>query len=107
MKGAALDTQTHDTTRAGFRLTNHAAVRIQQRGIPPWYLRLLLEHGKSTHDGHGAVLKSVTKATRQRLQRVLSREQYVRAERYFGVYAVVSDDQAIVTAAHRTHRRFH
>jgi hypothetical protein len=46
------------------RLTNHAALRMQQRGIPAWYLRLLVEHGKTTHDGHGAVLKSVSKSTR-------------------------------------------
>jgi hypothetical protein len=46
------------------RLTNHAALRMQQRGIPAWYLRLLVEHGKTTHDGHGAVFKSVSKSTR-------------------------------------------
>lgn len=90
-----------------FRLIGHAAVRMQQRGIPAWFLRLLVQHGKTTHDGHGAVLKSVSKATRQRLQRVLTPQQYADAERWFGVYAVVSSDDAIVTAAHRTHRRFH
>jgi hypothetical protein len=90
------------------RLTDHAAVRVQQRGIPAWYLRLLLDHGKTTHDGHGAVLKSVSKSTRQRLKALLTREQYVHAERWFGVYAVVaSGDDVVVTAAHRTHRRFH
>lgn len=88
------------------RLTDHAATRMQQRGIPAWYLNLLVEHGKTTHDGHGALLKSVSKATRQRLRTVLSRQQYAQAERYFGVYAVVSHDQAVVTTAHRTHRRF-
>lgn len=89
------------------RLTSHAAMRIQQRGIPAWYLSLLIEHGKSTHDGHGAVLKSIDKSTRQRLKGVLTRKQYASAERWFGVYAVVAGDNAIVTAAHRTHRRFH
>lgn len=89
------------------RLTDHAAVRMQQRGIPSWYLRLLVEHGKTTHDGHGAVLKSVSKSTRRRLRNALSRQEYARAERYFGVYAVVTPDLAVVTAAHRTNRRFH
>ena len=89
------------------RLTNHAAVRLQQRGIPPWFMQLLLEHGDSEHDGHGAVIMSVTKATRQRLARVLDRKQYARAERWFRVYAVVSSDRAVVTAAHRTQRRYH
>jgi hypothetical protein len=89
------------------RLTDHAAVRMQQRGIPSWYLRLLVEHGKTTHDGHGALVKSIAKSTRQRLRDVLSRHEYARAERYFGVYAVVTPEQAVVTAAHRTNRRFH
>jgi len=89
------------------RLTDHAAVRMQQRGIPAWYLHLLFEHGNTTHDGHGAVLKSVSKSTRRRLRNVLSRNEYAAAERYFGVYAVVSSDQTVVTAAHRTNRRFH
>jgi hypothetical protein len=89
------------------RLTHHASVRMQQRGIPAWYLRLLVEHGKTTHDGHGAVLKSVSKSTRQRLRNVLSPKESAQAEHYFGVYAVVTPDRAVVTAAHRTHRRFH
>jgi hypothetical protein len=100
--------QTHTATNPlpQFRLTKHASVRMQQRGIPSWYLELLVHHGKQTHDGHGATLVSVSKATRHKLQAVLSRIEYAEAERYFGVYAVLSDD-TIVTAAHRTHRRFH
>ena len=90
-----------------FHLTSHAAVRLQQRGIPAWFLGLLLEHGKTSYDGHGAVLKSVNKGTRRRLQAVLSRTQYAQAERYFDVYAVVSHGDAVVTAAHRTRRHLH
>lgn len=72
-----------------FRLTDHAAVRLQQRGIPSWFLRLLVEHGKTTHDGHGAFLKSISKASKQRLRQALTRQEYARAERCFGVYAVI------------------
>jgi hypothetical protein len=93
--------------RTDIRFTDHAAVRIQQRGIPAWYLRLLVEHGKTTHDGHGALLKFVSKSTRERLRKVLSRNEYVQAERWFSVYAVVLKDNAVVTAAHRTTRRLH
>lgn len=99
--------QTDDATQDAIPLTHHAVVRMQQRGIPPWFLELLVRHGTSMHDGHGAVVKSVNKAARRRLQAVLSRTEYARAERYFDVYAVVSADQAVVTAAHRTHRRYH
>lgn len=97
----------HSATAPQIRLTQHAAVRLQQRGIPAWFVLLLVQHGNSAHDGHGAVIKSVTKATRQRLAKVLERKVFVKAERWFDVYAVVSGDHAIVTAAHRTQRRYH
>jgi len=85
-------------------LTQHASIRLQQRGIPGWFLGLLVDHGRSRHDGHGAVIKTVDHATLRHLRDVLSRNEYAAAERYFGVSAVVSADQAVVTAAHRTRR---
>lgn len=89
------------------QITKHASIRIQQRGIPPWFVDLLVAHGKTSHDGHGALLKSIDKDTRLLLQATLSRTQYARAERYFDVYAVVGSDESVITAAHRTKRRFH
>ena len=87
------------------RLTGHAAIRLQQRGIPGWFLNLLVSHGRSHHDGHGAVIKTVDKSTRRQLKAALTRTEYVQAERYFDVYAVVAADQAVLTAAHRTRRK--
>ena len=52
----------------------------------------------------GGILRGVDFARRQ-LRDVLSSNEYAAAERYFSVYAVVSADQAVVTAAHRTRRR--
>ncbi|MCZ4314066.1 hypothetical protein O4H66_11710 [Comamonadaceae bacterium G21597-S1] len=102
----ATATEAAASTRPQPALTRHAAIRTQQRGIPPWFLALLLAHGRSRHDGHGAVIKTVDRAARQRLQALLSRTEYAAAERYFDVYMVVAtEDQAIVTAAHRTRRR--
>lgn len=69
------------------RLTRHAAVRMRQRGIPGWYLALLVDHGQTTLDAHGALVKSMTKGTRARLQRMLG--------------------DAVITTAHRSRRRFH
>lgn len=89
------------------RFTDHAAVRMQQRGIPGWYLQLLGEAWQGD-------ARRPRRRAQERLQvhpptpsYVLSRHDYARAERYFGVYAVVAPGQAVVTAAHRTSRRFH
>jgi hypothetical protein len=100
-------TDPRATTPAVFHLTGHAATRLQQRGIPQWFVQLLVQHGKTSHDGHSAKLKSISKATRRRLRAVLSHRQYVQAERFFNVYAVVADDGAVITTARRTRRRFH
>ncbi len=85
-------------------LTHHASMRMQQRGIPPWFVDLLVAHGKQIHDGRGARVVTVDKSTRKRLEKVLTRREYVQAERYFDVYAVVADGDAVVTAAHRIKR---
>lgn len=92
--------------RPNLPLTRHATRRVQQRGIPPWFLQLLLVYGHSRHDGHGAVIKSVDRAARGRMQAALGRAAFVAAEAYFDVYAVVAvDGDAVVTVAHRTRRR--
>lgn len=105
LNDSPLDTAWGSSVRP-LSLTRHAAKRTQQRGIPGWFLALLVEHGRSRHDGHGAVIKTIDHATRRRLKATLSRPQYVAAESYFDVYAVVAtEDCAIVTAAHRTRRK--
>ena len=95
---------TYCTNQPGYVLTTHASIRLQQRGIPAWLRALLVQHGNTVHDGRGAVIKTVNKNTRRRLQKLLSRTECARAERYFDVYAVVAPDMAVVTAAHRTSR---
>jgi hypothetical protein len=87
------------------QLTRHAQVRLQQRGVPSWFLHLLIRHGKTVHDGRGAVIKTVDKEARRRLQQRLSPKAYANAERYFDVYAVVTLSDAVVTVAHRTRHR--
>ncbi len=84
--------------------TVHAETRIRQRGIPPWVLEVLLEHGKARHDGHGAELISFPKRNRKHLQRILSRSRYAEIERHLNVYAVMGPDGAVLTAGHRTRR---
>src|SRR5689334_5239309 len=69
-----------DATDPNLRFTRHASSRLQQRGIPPWFVALLLRHGKTSHDGHGALLKSIDKDARKRIHGALERTEYARAE---------------------------
>ena len=47
-------------------LTTHARVRMQQRGIPPAALDVLLEYGKEAHDHRGCRIVRFDKRSRKR-----------------------------------------
>lgn len=62
-------------------LTTHATIRLQQRGIPPWFVDLLVRHGDPRDLAHNFVLahprcnrsKSDTLAAKQHLECWLER----------------------------------
>lgn len=81
-------------------LTTHARVRMQQRGIPPVALDVLLEWGREAHDHRGCRIVRFDKRSRRRAARVLG-DAYRRLERWLDVYAVVGPDDAVVTVGWR------
>ncbi len=84
-------------------LTQHAAVRQQQRGIPKFVVDYLINHGKANFDHHGAEIITFPKMVRNRLKKVLPKQDYVRQESHFDCYAVVRDGH-LITVGHRTKR---
>jgi hypothetical protein len=42
--------------------------------------------------------------TKRRLRREIGRDGFRRMERYLGIYAIVSDDNQVITVAWRLHR---
>jgi hypothetical protein len=88
-------------------VTVHAQERLQQRAIPPLVIELLEEFGSPIRAG-GAERLIFDKAARKRLTRHLGGPRSLRmVEPWLDVYAVVSDDGYLVTAAQqrRHHRR--
>ena len=81
-------------------LTTHARVRMQQRGIPPAALDVLLDWGREAHDHRGCRIVRFDKRTRRRVARVLG-DGYRRIERWLDAYAVVGPDDAVVTVGWR------
>lgn len=55
-------------------ITDHARLRIQQRGIQKEMLPLLLKYGKKTYDNYGGQVYCLNKASRERLERECGRE---------------------------------
>ncbi len=82
-------------------LTEHARTRMQQRGIPPAALELLLDFGRETHDHRGCRIVRFDKRSRRLALLELGRERYRALERYLDAYAVVAEDDAVVTVGYR------
>ena len=85
-------------------LTDHARVRMQQRGIPPVALDVLLAYGREAHDHRGCRIVRFDKRSRKRAARELG-QAYRGVERYLDAYAVLASDDAVVTVGHRCGRR--
>ena len=85
-------------------LTQHAYLRSQQRGIPPFVMGLILDYGSCKYS-HGAVVYYLDKNSRRALKRHLGPKIYTRMEDQFDVYVVA--DNNVITVAHRTKRMKH
>jgi hypothetical protein len=81
-----------------------ARTRMQQRGIKPAVVELLLDYGREAHDHRGCRVLCFDKRSRQRVARELGRELFRRVERYLDAYAVLAEDDAVVTVGHRVAR---
>ena len=87
------------------RLTEHAQVRCQQRGISPNVLSTVLRFGKCkpTKDGRSY---SMDHPARRRAERALGKTAYGRISDKLNIYIVVAtNDEYVVTVAHRLRRR--
>jgi hypothetical protein len=86
--------------------TAHAEERIQQRGIPPMVIDLLMQFGSASRSD-GAERLMFDKLARKRLRRHLGGDRGLKVlERWLNVYAVIGDNGQVVTAAHK-HRHFY
>jgi len=82
-------------------LSEHAAIRMQQRGIPHAALECLLEYGRIQHDHQGAAIVFFDKAARRRLMKALP---LAKLEKHLDAYAVIATDGTITTVGHRYKR---
>lgn len=89
-------------------LTEHARIRMQQRGIPRAALDILLDFGREAHNHRrGRRVLLFDKRARRRLADELGQDRIRTVERYLDAYAVVGPDDAIVTVGHRRRRFEH
>ena len=84
-------------------MTDHARIRSQQRAIPPILIDLLMKFGASESAGGGATKMYFDKAARKRV-RAYAGPLAGLINEHLDVYAVVSAESLITTAAHLTER---
>lgn len=86
--------------------TIHAETRLQQRGIPPMVIDLLMQFGSASRCG-GAERLMFDKSALKRLRRHLGRDRGLKLiDRWLNVYAVIGDNGQLITTAHK-HRHFY
>ena len=84
--------------------TRHAEVRAQQRGIPPLLDQWLDLYGQEEHDGRGAVVLYLSKASIRSLERDFGRGPVARLAEWLDAYKVKTTDGKTITVGHRTCR---
>lgn len=84
--------------------TKHAAVRQQQRGIPPLIMEWLASYGTASYDHHGAEILYFDKHSRKALAKDVGDEVVSRLGSLLDTYAVVSGDGTVITVGHRFKR---
>jgi hypothetical protein len=80
-------------------LTQHARIRMQQRGMSAAAVEDLLAFGREVHDHHGATIVYLDKRARARI----APQQIFKGKR-LDLYAMVGSDGLIKTVGHRFQR---
>lgn len=85
-------------------MTQHAAIRMQQRGIKENTLDCLFQFGSKMHDRRGCIIVFFDKQARKRLKETSDLNQSRLIESQMDAYAVVSIRGEILTVGHRIKR---
>jgi hypothetical protein len=85
-------------------LTDHARMRMQQRGIPGRAVEALLACGRQLHDHRGARIVFFDASSRERLRRMKGGAEYKAIEPWLDSYAVIGLDGCVKTVGHRYRR---
>lgn len=87
-------------------LSEHARMRMQQRGLPSEALALICSYGRRRYDHQGCAKVFLDRRGRTALRRHEGEQVYRRYEKAWDAYLVERVGGAVLTAGHRT-RRFH
>ena len=94
------DSLTSLTYSSEVILSNHAQARIQQRGIKPSWISLVLEYGRYIYQsGKHTYTVSLDKSGVQQIKKTFG--DFVEIGKLRNLYLILSDDSVVVTCAYR------
>jgi hypothetical protein len=86
-------------------MTHHAAIRSQQRCIPPLINQWLDQFGEEEYDGHGGIRRYFSNTSIRVMEREFGRGPLAKLAGYLDSYKVESShDGQTITIGHRTKR---
>ncbi len=83
--------------------SRHAAIRMQQRGIPPLIVDWLHLYGDEQHDHKGSTIRFFSKHSWKALKHEVGKEPLRRMSDFRGAY-IIESDGIIVTVGRRFKR---
>lgn len=84
-------------------LTDHARIRMQQRGIPKSQIEWLWEFGSERYDRYGKLWLSYDHKAKKLMQKLLPKDVLKRVK--LDAYGVIAEESGVmVTVGHRTKR---
>lgn len=86
------------------KMTHHGAQRAQQRAVPPAVLDWLVRFGEEEFLGQGVRRYAFTRRTWKRLAAYLGTIGMAEPEKARSAYALVSQDDSVITVGYRTGR---
>lgn len=85
-------------------ITYHAAIRSQQRCVPPLIMQWLDQFGEEQYDGHGAIIRYFTRTSRRAMEREFGCNPVKKMSEFLNIYKVESQDGTVITTGHLTKR---
>jgi hypothetical protein len=81
------------------KLSKHAKIRSQQRGIPNKLIKMVIIHGKPERAPGGAKIYLLTKKLKNKI--ITQMKQYIQVlEKSSNIKVVISNDESVITAYH-------
>lgn len=86
-------------------ISAQAAIRAQQRGIPPLIRDWLFQFGEEQYDGHGAIRRFFSQRSIRKMERCFGCTPLSRLSDFFDIYLdESSSDGAVITIGHSYRR---